>query len=174
MEGLDLLVGRPCGETLRRTPALGCREGVPSLGSIVFALCLLENKICRGLRNAGAAAALPRVCYRRKKPHGEAGSRPVQEVPQPSPLQGDAAQRLGQGMESIFVRQSPSCWSCTAGSGWERWLHRYPASSGHQRASLPAARMTVATTGESHWRCQKWRGSIRSNPWKPSWDIHPS
>lgn len=97
----------PRGGTLRSTPALWCREGIPALGWIAFALCLLENKICRGLRNTGAAAALPGVCHRRKKPHGEAGSCPAQEVPQPPPLRGDTARRLGWGIGSVLSGRAP-------------------------------------------------------------------
>lgn len=43
MEELD-----PRGETPRHTPALGGSEGIPAPGWITLALCLLENKVCRG------------------------------------------------------------------------------------------------------------------------------
>lgn len=148
---------------------MGCREGFPTLGWIAFALSLLENKICRRLQDTGTVAALPGVCYRRKKPHIEVGSHSVQEVLQPSPLPEDAAQRLGWGMESVLsaeplvLKLNLPQDTFLVGQKW--FITTRPA--------LGTEDVTMTTTGRLQWRCQMWRGHVRSSPWKTSWGIHP-
>lgn len=175
--------GCPCGETPRSTPALGCREGVPALAWTAFALCLLENKICRGLQNTGTAAALPAACYRRKKPPQGSGISTRSGGPTAITPSRGRCPEAWSGHRKRFVQQSPLCWSCAAGclSTGRRdapWLpSRHRAAKGFAPNSKD---MTVATTGGSQWRCQMWRGNVRSSPWKPTrtsfpaGNVHPS
>lgn len=174
MEGPDLLVDACIGRHRGAPWLLGCREGVPTVGWTAFALCLLENEICRRLQDTGAAAALPGVCYRRSPTgkqrliqHRRSHSRHPFEEPLPRGL---------AGASKVFCLAEPLMLEL---HHWllERLVHRYPASPRPRapKGFAPGSEdETAATTGSSQWRYQMWRGSIRTNTWKPPWDIHPN
>lgn len=169
MERPDPLVDTCLGRC-RGAPWLWGAERIsPRLAGLHLPCACLRTRFARGYRTEGLWELLPGVCYRRQKPHVEAGSHPVQKVLQPSPLPGDAAQRLGWGMESVLSAK-PLMLELNLPQDTllvgQRWLIvTHPA--------LGTEDVTTATTGRSQWRCQMWRGSVRRSPWKTPWGIHP-
>lgn len=177
------------GGTEEHPPQLwGAERASPTRGWIAFALCLLENEICRGRETRGLQWLCTELARGEKNQNAWViGASPGAGDPTAVSPSRRTLPRPNRQHGKLLVLQSPSCSSCAAvffgtGCAWSRRVRgpqQHPACPVPRPSRAPkdfapgSEDVTTATTGRAQRRCQVCRGSIGSSPGKPPEETHP-
>lgn len=158
------------GDTEEHPSFWGAEGASPRLAGLPLPCACLKMRFAGGYKTA----ALPGVCYRRS-PTGKRGLIQHRRSHSRHPFEEPLPRGLA-GASKVFCLAEPLMLELYHRL-LERLVHHHPASPmpWAPKGFAPGSEdETAATTGSSQWRCQMWRGSIRTSPWKPPWDIHPN